>query len=66
MTPLIVSGLSVDGVALDGRDVLQGGSGSDYLFGGSEADNLSGDADDDYLDAAPIMTFWSMVVPGTM
>ncbi len=51
VTPAIVLGLSIDGVALDGRDVLLGAAGNDILFGGSDVDELQGGSQGDYLDA---------------
>ncbi len=49
-TPKIVSGLSVDGAAGDGNDLLRGGDGTDWLFGGADRDSLFGDNGHDYLD----------------
>lgn len=51
ITPKVVAGLSVQGVANDGDDVIYGGAGSDFLFGGSDSDTIFGGADHDYIDA---------------
>ncbi len=51
ITPKVVEGLSVSGVANDGDDVIYGGAGIDFLFGGSDSDTLFGGADHDYIDA---------------
>ena len=51
ITPAIVAGLSVDGTAADGRDILSGGDGNDVIFSGADADELRGGNGVDYLDA---------------
>ncbi|MCA9125996.1 MAG: DNRLRE domain-containing protein, partial [Planctomycetales bacterium] len=51
ITPAILGGLSIDGVAGDGRDQLAGGAGNDVLLGGSDVDELRGGLGVDYLDA---------------
>ncbi|MCA9138826.1 MAG: proprotein convertase P-domain-containing protein, partial [Planctomycetales bacterium] len=51
ITPKILNGLSVSGVAFDGSDLLEGGDGNDVLFGGSDPDTVLGGAGADYLDA---------------
>jgi Ca2+-binding RTX toxin-like protein len=51
ITPLIVAGVSLDGVSADGQDSILGGAGNDWLFGGSESDQVYGGDGNDYLDA---------------
>ncbi|MDB5319040.1 MAG: cya 2, partial [Phycisphaerales bacterium] len=51
VTPLILNGNTLDGLATDGRDSIYGGIGGDWLFGGGDSDQLFGGADNDYLDA---------------
>ncbi len=51
ITPTIFGGLSIDGVAGDGRDTINGGAGHDVMLGGFDVDTLSGDAGNDYIDA---------------
>ncbi len=51
ITPALFLGLSIDGVAQDGRDRLLGGQGNDVLQGGTQEDELDGGTDADYLDA---------------
>ncbi|MEZ6088777.1 MAG: calcium-binding protein [Pirellulaceae bacterium] len=51
ITPTIVKGLSIDGTAGDGRDVLRGQAGNDVMFGGADSDKLFGGDGIDYIDA---------------
>ncbi|MEM8911271.1 MAG: LamG-like jellyroll fold domain-containing protein [Planctomycetota bacterium] len=50
ITPMVVGGVSIDGVAGDGRDTLDGGDDNDVVFGGVDADTLIGGGGVDYLD----------------
>ncbi len=51
ITPRFVHGLSVDGIADDGRDKIEGGPGIDFLFGGADVDVILGGGGSDYIDA---------------
>lgn len=51
VTPLILNGASVDGLATDGQDSVLGGSGNDWAFGGGDSDQVYGGDGNDYVDA---------------
>lgn len=50
ITPRVVAGLSVDGSAGDGENVIRGGDGNDWIFGGGRDDTLDGSSGHDYVD----------------
>ena len=50
IVPRLLYGLTVDGEANDGMDIIDGGSGGDWLFGGSGVDEVRGSDGDDYID----------------
>ena len=50
IVPIVLAGLSMEGLVDDGEDQIAGGTGTDWLFGGSGGDRLDGSAGDDYVD----------------
>ena len=49
IAPAVLAGMSVNGQADDGNDVLNGNDGNDWIFGGGGDDTIDGGAGNDYL-----------------
>ncbi|MDC0935626.1 hypothetical protein OAS39_05025, partial [Pirellulales bacterium] len=50
LMPGLVSDLSIEGQADDGRDYIRGGGETDWIFGGGDQDDLGGGPGADYVD----------------